>query len=134
MKWTATAMIVTAACAFGHHSFRGTYLVDQQVTLRGKIAVLLFQNPHSYLALDAPDETGQMQRWSIEMGAASPLSKRGIQKDTLKPGDQVTITMSPPRRPEPGKHVGVLKTLYRPADGFEWGIKPGEEPKEWMTD
>jgi hypothetical protein len=134
MKGTATAMIVTAALAFGHHSFQGNYFLDQQMTVRGKIAVLLFRNPHSYLELDAPDETGQIQRWSIEMGAMLPLSKRGITRDTLKAGDEVTITMSPPREPAPGKHTGVLKTLYRPADGFEWGTKPGEVPKEWASD
>ena len=68
--------------------------------MHGKIAVLLFRNPHSYLELDVPAESGQVQRWSIEMGAMLPLSKRGIKPDTLKAGDEVTVTMaSPPRKP-----------------------------------
>ncbi len=61
---------------------RGSYFLDQQVTVRGKIAVLLFRNPHSYLELDAPDGTGRMQRWPIEMGAMLPLSKIRVGNET----------------------------------------------------
>jgi hypothetical protein len=108
--------------------------MDQQVTVHGNIAVLLFRNPHSYLELDVPAEAGQVQRWSIEMGAMLPLSKRGIKPDTLQAGDEVTVTLSPPRNPAPGTHTGVLKTILRPSDGFEWGKKPGEVSKEWAGD
>jgi hypothetical protein len=129
MRRTATAMIAAAACAFGHHSLHATYFLDQQETIQGKIAQFLLRNPHSFLQVDAPDGSGVVQRWAVEWGAGGQLAARGIGRDTLMPGDQVTITMSPGQRPQ--DHRGLLRILRRPSDGFEWGTKPGEEPVEW---
>jgi len=129
MKWTAAIVILTAVCAFGHHSLQGTYFLDQQVTLQGKVVKFLLRNPHSYLQIDAPDAAGQTQQWAIEWGAGGQLGAWGIQRDTLKPGDEVTITMAPGH--VAADHRGLLRIIRRPSDGFEWGTKPGEVILEW---
>jgi hypothetical protein len=129
MSWTAIAMVLTAACAFGHHSLHATYFLDQQVTLQGKVTNVLYRNPHSFLQVEAPDAAGQRQQWAIEWFPAGVLAARGIQRDTLKPGDEVTITMSPSR--VAADHRGLLRIIRRHSDGFEWGTKPGEVVLEW---
>jgi hypothetical protein len=121
--------VLSAACAFGHHSLQGTYFLDQQVTISGKVTQFLLQNPHSYLEVEAPDATGVLQEWTIEWRPAGVLLSTGVQRNTVMPGDEVTITMSPGR--VAGDHRGVLRIIRRPSDGFEWGTKPGEEPQEW---
>ena len=128
MNKLAAVVVLTGACAFGHHSLHATYHLDQQVALQGKVAKFLYRNPHSFLEIDAPDAAGQIQRWAIEWNGGGILGAHGIQRDTLVAGDDVTITMSPGR--EAGSHRGLLRTIRRPSDGFEWGTKPGEEPVE----
>ena len=52
--------------AYAHHSLSATYYADKEVKLDGKIEQILLRNPHSFLQVDAPDEAGVMQRWSLE--------------------------------------------------------------------
>ena len=128
MKHKSLAVFLAAVCllsarAFAHHSLAATYL-DKEVKLEGKIIDLLLRNPHSFLQIEAPDEKGVMQRWSLEWRSSGQLGQQGIQRDTLKVGDEVIITMNPSRTP--GDHRGALKSLHRKSDGFGWGTKPGE--------
>ena len=115
--------LLLGAVASAHHSLAATYL-DKEIKLEGKILDVLLRNPHSFLQIEAPDESGVMQRWSLEWRSSGQLGQAGIKRDTLKVGDEVTITMSPSRTA--GDHRGALKTLHRKSDGFGWGTNPGE--------
>src|SRR5438132_14045049 len=88
-------VIALAGTAYAHHSFPATYQITKLVTIEGKVAQLLFRNPHSFLQVDAPDANGEMKRWSLEWGGAGQLTRQGVVKDTLKSGDGVDIS---PRR------------------------------------
>jgi len=118
-----TALSLSSGTAYAHHSLAATYL-DKEVRLEGKILDLLLRNPHSFLQIEATDENGIVQRWSLEWRSSGQLGQQGIRRDTLKVGDEVTITMNPSRTP--GDHRGALKTLHRKSDGFGWGTNPGE--------
>src|ERR1051325_1643373 len=99
----AKLLLLTAAmlgtALYAHHSLSATYVPDKEVTLNGKIVEILLRNPHSFLQIEAPDETGAMQRWSLEWRSSGQLGQDGIKRDTLKIGDEVTITMNPSRTP-----------------------------------
>lgn len=118
-----TAVSLSSGTAYAHHSLAATYL-DKEVRLEGKILDLLLRNPHSFLQIEATDENGIVQRWSLEWRSSGQLGQQGIRRDTLKVGDEVAITMNPSRTP--GDHRGALKTLHRKSDGFGWGTNPGE--------
>jgi hypothetical protein len=118
-----TSVSLCSGTAYAHHSLAATYL-DKEVRLEGNILDLLLRNPHSFLQIEATDENGIMQRWSLEWRSSGQLGQQGIRRDTLKVGDEVTITMNPSRTP--GDHRGALKTLHRKSDGFGWGTNPGE--------
>jgi len=116
--------VLFAALTFAHHSLSATYHADKEVKLEGKIIDLLLRNPHSFLQIEAPDDKGAVQRWSLEWRSSGQLGQQGIKRDTLKVGDEVVITMNPSRTD--GDHRGALKTLHRKSDGFGWGTNPGE--------
>ena len=120
----SAAMLLLAVAAWAHHSLGATYKANETITLDGKILQLLLRNPHSFLQVEAPDEKGVMQRWSLEWRSAGSLSQQGINGQTLKLNDVVTVTASPSRTPT--DHRGVLKTLHRKSDGLGWGDRPGE--------
>jgi hypothetical protein len=48
-------------------------------------------NPHIYLYVDVKDASGNTVNWSVEGGPPNSLYRLGWRKDTLKPGDAVTI-------------------------------------------
>jgi hypothetical protein len=117
-------MMMSGATAWAHHSLAATYHADQEIKLDGKIIDFLFRNPHSYLQIEAPDDKGEMQRWSLEWRASGQLGQQGIKRDTLKVGDEVVVTINPSRTA--ADHRGALKTLHRKSDGFGWGTNPGD--------
>lgn len=116
--------VLSAVTAYAHHSLAATYYPEKEIKLEGKILDLLLRNPHSFLQIEAPDEKGVVQRWSLEWRSSGQLGQQGIKRDTLKVGDEVVITMNPSRTA--GDHRGALKTLHRKSDGFGWGTNPGE--------
>ena len=118
------AMLLLAVAAWAHHSLGATYEANKTITLDGKILQLLLRNPHSFLQVEAPDENGVMQRWSLEWRSAGSLGQQGIKRDSLKTGEEVVVTGNPSRTP--GDHRAALVTLHRKSDGFGWGTRPGE--------
>ena len=129
MKLRAALVIMAAVftlgmSAYAHHSLAATYDESKEVRLDGKIAELLFRNPHSFLHVEAPDENGKMQRWSLEWRGSGSLGQQGITRTTLKVGDPVVVTLSPSWTV--ADHRGALKTLRRKTDNFGWGGRPGE--------
>ena len=130
MKSKLTAVLLVAivvACAAqlsAHHSFTATYFEDKKVKIEGKLITFQFRNPHSFVTVEAPDESGMMQRWGVEWGGAGQLGGQGINRYTLKSGDHVIITGSPGRNPE--EHRIRMVGLKRTSDGLNWGGKPGE--------
>jgi len=105
---------VYAVPALAHHSFA---LFDQNVTVevRGTVKEFLWVNPHSWLQIVAVDPQGEMTEWSIEMSALGALTRDGWTKETVVPGDTVTVTAHPIRDGSPGgQFVSILL-----ADGKE---------------
>lgn len=120
----ALSAAVYAGSTFAHHSLGATYDTKRTVALKGTIAQFLFRNPHSYLHVEAPDENGVMQRYSLEWRDAGSLRAQGMGREVLSVGDEVTVTIYPSRSKE--DYRGALVTLHRESDGLGWGTREGE--------
>jgi hypothetical protein len=119
---TAALLVIGAASA--HHSFGATYEVSKEIKLDGKIVQFVYRNPHSFVHIEAPDPAGVMQRWAIEWGGTAQLTGQGVNRDTLKVGDHVTVMGRPSR--VPGEYRVLMVNLVRPSDGFTWGRRANE--------
>jgi hypothetical protein len=123
MRHLTLLMSVVALCAStpagAHHSFAAAYMEDRIQTVEGEITSILFRNPHSWLYVDAKDEGGKVQRYSIEWGSGVQLTQQGVARDTLKPGDHVIVTGNPGRNA--GDRRLRMRVIERPADGWRWG-------------
>jgi hypothetical protein len=109
---------MAAVPAFAHHSFAATYFEDKTITVEGNLVQFMFRNPHSFVHIEAPDDAGKMETWAVEWGGGGQLSREGVSRDTLKPGDHVIITGNPGRNPE--DHRIRMRSIKRPSDGFGW--------------
>ena len=115
---TAAMVCCLGASAYAHHSFAATYFVDQTVKVDGTVKEFLWRNPHSFIKVEAPDEKGDMQMWSIEWGGGAQLSQAHVTRDTLKPGDRVVIVGNPGR--DSTEHRIRIRSITRPSDGWKW--------------
>lgn len=122
MGLALAALLALPAAA--HHSFSAVYRADDMIEIEGKVAQFQFRNPHSLVHVLVPDEAGGTTRWAVEWQGASQLGTRGMNAQTLRPGDPVIVTGNPGRRPE--EHRMLLVTIKRTTDGFGWGNRPGE--------
>ena len=107
-----------------HHSYAATYDTSKDVKLEGKLVQFVYRNPHTFVHVQAPDESGTMQRWAVEWAGTSQLDRAGVTRDTLKVGDEVVVVVHPSR--VAGEYRALMVNLKRPSDGFTWGTKSGE--------
>jgi len=103
--------------AWAHHSFASTYSLET-VTIEGRVVEFLFRNPHSVVLVETPGEKRQTITWAAEWGTAGQLSRQGIEKDTLQPGDRVIIRGNPSRNS--ADHRLRMGDITRPSDGWKW--------------
>lgn len=88
---TAGAFAV-AAPARAHHSFAAEYDAEKAITLTGIVTNVEWTNPHIFIHLDVPDEqTGAKKAWKLEMGGPNALLRLGWKRDSLRPGDEITV-------------------------------------------
>ena len=107
----AAGLVVMAGPMFAHHSGAGIYDRDHPVTVSGTVTEYVFINPHVQIHFDAKAEDGAVQSWTAESAAPQRLYRAGWTKDTLKPGDQVTVTGAPSKD---NKRVLSIRKLVGP--------------------
>jgi len=122
MRFVSLALVLSGVTASAHHSVDRTYDLKREVELKGMLRQVLLRNPHSFLQIEVLDQDGKTRTWALEFPKGrGTLLKQGIQPGTLKAGDQVTITLNPPRMSADNR--GYLVALHRESDGFEWRSK-----------
>ncbi len=100
----AVALLVglgIAAPTAAHHSFA---MFDQtkKIVLKGVVSQFQWTNPHAFLELDVPGAGGKSVRWSVELNSPNNLKRQGWSRNSVKPGDQVAVTINPVRNGKPG--------------------------------
>lgn len=118
------AAFVTGTTSYGHHSYGATYDLGKEVKLEGKLVQFVYRNPHSFVHIQAPDESGKPQRWAVEWSGTGQLNNQGVTRETLRVGDEVVIVGRPSR--VTGEYRVLMVSLTRPLDGFTWGGRAGE--------
>jgi hypothetical protein len=86
--------VLGAAPASAHHS-HAMYDESKLLTLTGTVVRWEWTNPHSWLEMQVAGADGQ--RWSLETSSPSMLSRTGMSRTSLKPGDKVVVTAHPRR-------------------------------------
>lgn len=105
--------VFSGGSALAHHSF-APYESTLQIKLSGVVSEFRWVNPHVYIEIDAADEkTGEKRHWLIEGASTSILNRAGWKFNMIKPGDRITVIVSPLRNGEP---AALLKQITL-ADG-----------------
>jgi hypothetical protein len=86
----AAGLILAANPAFAHHS-TAEYDMTALTAVKGTVTQFEWSNPHAYIHIEAKDEKGNVVEWTAELASIGMLSRVSWKRDTVKPGDEITI-------------------------------------------
>jgi len=92
LSWIAACLLVAATPALAHHSFAAEYDNNKSLKLTGTVTKVEWQNPHARFYVDVKDDSGKVTNWEFELGSPNGLMRRGWTRNSLKPGDVITVT------------------------------------------
>lgn len=112
----STLWMFVAMPGVAHHSF-APYEPELQIKISGVITDFSWANPHVYIRMDAVDKaTGKTRNWLIECANPGILNRVGWRFNMVKPGDTITVIVSPLRNGDP---AALLKQITLP-DGTKY--------------
>lgn len=119
--WIAAFLISLAGtAAFAHHSFAVYFDPSREVTITGKVTAFRFTNPHGTVVLEVTDPQGRVTEWRAETNAPVVLRRRGWSRDSITPGETVTIEGWPSR--DGKRYIRLRRAIH--ADGRLVGTAP----------
>ena|SRR5688572_1321912 len=95
------ALGVAASQASAHHSLAPYVRTTMEVVI-GEVKEFAWTNPHTRLIVLVPGEGGTMVEWNFEGVSTSRLATAGFKKDTMSPGDTISVVYNPRRDKSPG--------------------------------
>ena len=123
----AAILLAAAGSAFAHHS-GAMFERDKQVELVGTVLTFSWTNPHSWIEIEVPNASGGSDKWGVECNSPNNMARSGWRSTTLKPGDQVTVTVHPLRSGEKGGRFVSVKladgTVMADTVGYPVPAKP----------
>jgi hypothetical protein len=87
-------LITAATLAFAHHG-ASEYDREKTVTVTGTVIHYKLANPHVEIVLEVKNGAGAIVEWRAEGNSANTMRRLGWDRNTLKPGDRVTLTGGP---------------------------------------
>jgi hypothetical protein len=86
----AASLILASSPVFSHHS-TAEYDMTALTPVKGTVTQFEWSNPHAYIHIEAKDDKGSVVEWTAEMASLGMLSRVNWKRDTVKPGDEITI-------------------------------------------
>jgi len=83
--------VVVSTPLLAHHSI-AEYDMTALTSVKGTVTKFEWSNPHAYIYLEAKDEKGNAVEWTAELASIGMLSRVNWKRDTVKPGDEITMT------------------------------------------
>jgi hypothetical protein len=128
MKLRFAALVASAAfvamggAASAHHSF-AMFDALHPKEISGTVKEFRFVSPHTILIVTVKGEDGAAKDWILEGGAPGLQVRDGLTSKSLKPGDEIVVTINP-------LHSGAEGGSYQPAQVKFKDGRPVVAPKQ----
>lgn len=103
-------VVVLSAPASAHHS-HANYNTDEFTLLSGTVTEVAWTNPHVWLYMEVADQQGRPQAWAIEGGSPAALMRGGWQRNSLNPGDRISVRCHLVRDGSAGCLMGFVTSI-----------------------
>ena len=107
MRWRVPCLLASGlwlaagAAATAHHS-AAMFDAENPIELVGTVREFKYTSPHTFIFIEVKEPGGSAKVWTLEGNAPSNLVREGWLHDTLKPGDEIKLTLQPLRSGAPG--------------------------------
>ena len=105
---------ITCTAVVPHHSFSAEFDANKPVNITGTVTKVEWLNPHVWFYIDVKDASGSVSNWGVEMGSPNGLMRTGWSRNSMKPGDVVTVEGS---RAKDGSTTANARSVTLAASG-----------------
>jgi uncharacterized protein DUF6152 len=116
------ALFAVAGSASAHHSF-AMFDAAHPIEISGTVKEFRFVSPHTILVVSVKGSDGVSKDWLLEGGAPGLQTREGLTSKSLKPGDEIVVTINP-------LHSGEAGGSYAPAQVKFKDGRPVVAPKQ----
>ena len=117
---SANFAVSAGGAALAHHSF-AMFASESPIEIAGTVVEFKYTSPHSFILVDVKGKDGANAVWNLEGPSPSILARDGMSSKTLKPGDELVLTIDPLRSGAPGGSWSLAKTKFK--DGKSIGAQ-----------
>jgi Family of unknown function (DUF6152) len=110
IAFAAAAAALLSFPAWAHHSHTN-YNTKEFITLSGTITEVAWTNPHVWVYMEVADGQRPPQMWALEGGSPTSLMRGGWQRDSMKPGDKVSVRCHRVRDGSEGCLLGFVTNI-----------------------
>jgi len=107
----AFILFLAATQTQAHHA-ASIYDRENHVTLRGKVTEYVFTSPHVRIYFETKSEDGATEKWVALSAPPQRLYRSGWNGQSLKNGDEITVTGAPMKD---GSRVVNVRRLVAPS-------------------
>ena len=102
--------LMVGAVVQAHHAVAGVYDLNKEIVLEGRLKKLNFVNPHANIELSVPDKKikGKVVDWILTTASVQTLTRQGVTKEAMRPGEPLKVTILPARN---GNPAGFIRNL-----------------------
>jgi hypothetical protein len=120
-RWAIRSVAVAGFLMVGaqlqaHHAVASVYDLNTEVVLEGQLTKLNFRNPHSNLEFAVPNADGTTTQWVLTTASIQVLTRAGVNRTSIKPGETLKITILPARNGNPAGFIRRLELSDRAFD------------------
>ena len=107
-----TVCVLAIAAPAGAHHSHGNYDLTTWTTMSGEVKELHLLVPHSWVYLDVKDSKGEVTTWALEATGPAGLTKVGVKREDVRPGDQIRVRCHLLRDGSNGCLLGFLTPMH----------------------
>lgn len=96
----AAGLLIVSRPTSAHHSM-AMYDQTREITLTGTVTEFRLTNPHIQILFDVKTDQGNVEHWSSIGDNPVNLRRKGWNRNTIKPNDQITISGYPAKEGRP---------------------------------
>ena len=91
--FVAAAAVLAGAASYlyAHHAFGAEFDPNRPVLLKGPVVKVEWINPHTWIHVEVTNASGAKEVWMVEGGTPNSLLRRGLKRDSIKPGEVVIV-------------------------------------------
>jgi Family of unknown function (DUF6152) len=106
------ALAAAGATAMAHHSF-AMFDSEHPIQIAGTVQEFKYTSPHSFILLEVKGKDGGAATWNLEGAAPSIIARDGWSSKSLRPGDELEMTIDPLRSGAPGGAWNLNKIQFK---------------------